>query len=44
MTELEADIKWQNLFMYCNSDPIQHKNQNQLRDLQTNLVLNFTSS
>lgn len=33
VTELEADIKWQNLLLYCNSNPIQHKNQNQLRDL-----------
>lgn len=42
--EWEVDIKWQNLLLYCNSNPIQHKNQNQLRDLQKNLVLHFTSS
>lgn len=44
MTELEVDIKGQNLLLYCNSNPIQHKNQNQLRDLQKNIVLHFTSS
>lgn len=38
MTELEADLKWQNLLLYCNSVPIQHKNQNQLQDLQKNIV------